>query len=138
MQVHVVPVSLHSLEGILPPIQKPIHRRPQMEFSLVFFEACLTQIVYLFVVVSQTGFEERALALHNKYRTVHNADPLRLSEDLNLAAERYAEVLFNLGNGATLLHSDRESRPDQGENLAKTCTSGEATGKFFESVIKAW
>ena len=64
---------------------------------------------------------------------------MRLNSEMDRAAERYARVLFQRGRRAGLSHSDRSSRPGQGENLAMGCTTARGVpGRTIEDAVKAW
>ena len=84
------------------------------------------------------GLEEKSLELHNRYRRIHNAEPLQLNAALHADAQRYAKTLFGLGVLGGLPHSSRESRPGQGENLAKACSAGAPLHDFYKNAIDAW
>ena len=53
---------------------------------------------------------------------------------MNDAADEYAQTLFNLGS---LKHSDKESRPGEGENLAFRCSTA-AEGRTVQDAVKSW
>jgi hypothetical protein len=57
----------------------------------------------------------RVLAAHNRERSAVGAPPLRWDAELAAHAASYGPVLARLG---TLVHSRRESRPGERENLA--------------------
>jgi hypothetical protein len=59
---------------------------------------------------------ERLLAAHNRERAAVGAPPLQWDATLAAHAASYGPVLANL---RTLVHSPRESRPGERENLAK-------------------
>lgn len=61
------------------------------------------------------GLAARLLAIHNRERAQVGAPPLAWSDRLAADAAAYAPQLVALGG---LEHSDNESRPDAGENLA--------------------
>jgi hypothetical protein len=58
----------------------------------------------------------RLLAAHNRERTLVGHPPLAWDPDLAASAASYGPTLASLGR---LLHSPRETRPGQRENLAK-------------------
>jgi len=60
-------------------------------------------------------FAERVLAVHNVARAEVGAPPLQWDEDLARSAASYGPRLAALGR---LVHSPREDRPGQRENLA--------------------
>lgn len=57
----------------------------------------------------------RVLAAHNRERSMVGAPPLRWDAELAAHAASYGPVLAHLG---TLVHSPRENRPGERENLA--------------------
>lgn len=86
-------------------------------------------------------FRQNALMWHNKLRCVHYADQLRLNESLSKEADDYASEIANRHNGV-LDHSKIETRNNEGENLAMTCsgdrktlTGAEATFKWYVSLM---
>lgn len=58
---------------------------------------------------------------------------MTLDDSMNDAAEDYAHTLFELGY---LKHSDKDSRPGQGENLAYGCSTA-AEGRTVQDAVKA-
>jgi hypothetical protein len=64
-------------------------------------------------------FAERVLAVHNAARAEVGAPPLAWDEDLARSAATYGPRLAALGR---LVHSPREERPGQRENLAMDLT----------------
>ena len=86
-------------------------------------------------------FRQNALMWHNKLRCVHYADRLRLNDSLSKEADDYANEIVSKHNGI-LDHSNLQSRKDEGENLAMTCSANrktlsgaEATFKWFVSFL---
>ena len=59
---------------------------------------------------------------------------MTLDDSMNEAAEEYARTLFKM---AKLKHSDKTTRPGQGENLAKGCTTA-AEGSSVQDAVKRW
>lgn len=59
-------------------------------------------------------FSERILAVHNRERLAVGAPPLQWDASLAASAAGYAAELARLGR---LVHSPRQGRPGQGENL---------------------
>ena len=59
---------------------------------------------------------------------------MTLDDSMNDAADEYAQTLFNLGS---LKHSDKESRPGEGENLAFGCSTA-AEGRTVQDAVKSW
>jgi hypothetical protein len=64
-----------------------------------------------------TAYDQRLLDLHNNARSAVGAPPLRWSPVLAAAATAYARQLAWTGQ---LVHSPRQGRGDQRENLAET------------------
>jgi uncharacterized protein YkwD len=62
---------------------------------------------------TQRKFQEQMLKAHNHYRSRHCAPPLKLDDDLNHSAQKYAEHLANTNR---FEHSDDVNL---GENLFK-------------------
>lgn len=71
---------------------------------------------------------------HNKLRSVHLAPPLVKNRNMSLQAKALA---IQLAAEANLRHSDKASRPDQGENLAMGCTSS-GPGITAKDAAKEW
>lgn len=71
---------------------------------------------------------------HNKLRSVHLAPPLVKNRNISLQAKALA---IQLASEANLRHSDKASRPDQGENLAMGCTSS-GPGITAKDAAKEW
>jgi hypothetical protein len=61
-----------------------------------------------------SNFAARLLAAHNKARADKGLTPLQWSASLAVAAEPWARTVAGDGR---LRHSDKESRPGQGENI---------------------
>lgn len=84
-------------------------------------------------ILSDSPFEQEALSIHNRYRTMHRAPALTLSCDMSKNAADYARTLADMD---TLVQSGYTERPNQGENLSLGCHgSGEQTA---EEAIKTW
>ena len=84
-------------------------------------------------MLSDSPFEQEALSIHNRYRTMHRAPALTLSCDMSKNAADYARTLADMD---TLVQSGYTERPNQGENLSLGCHgSGEQTA---EEAIKTW
>ncbi|KAK3735193.1 hypothetical protein QZH41_017944, partial [Actinostola sp. cb2023] len=67
------------------------------------------------------SFEPEALQTHNNFRSVHNAPPMTLNNELNQQAKAYAQKIADLG---ALQHSSSNERgQDVGENLAMGCST---------------
>ncbi|XP_048577144.1 probable pathogenesis-related protein CaO19.6200 isoform X2 [Nematostella vectensis] len=79
-------------------------------------------------------FVKDGLAEHNKYRAIHNAPTMILDEALSAEAQKFAKELAHL---ETLKHSDRPSRPGEGENLAMGCST-EGTIMSAAAAVKKW
>ncbi|KAJ7379799.1 hypothetical protein OS493_012546 [Desmophyllum pertusum] len=53
-------------------------------------------VVFLtFCYMARADFREEALRLHNTYREIHDAPPMRLNRAMNRGADQYARSLFN-------------------------------------------
>ncbi|HVI05724.1 MAG TPA: CAP domain-containing protein, partial [Sphingomicrobium sp.] len=65
--------------------------------------------------VASADLAQRILAAHNRERALVGAPPLKWDEELARHAAAYGPVLASLG---TLVHSPREGRPGERENLA--------------------
>lgn len=79
-------------------------------------------------------FLDQMLEEHNKLRSVHLAPPLEKNRNMSLQAKTLA---VQLATEANLRHSDKASRPDQGENLAMGCTSS-GPGITAKDAAKEW
>ena len=77
-----------------------------------------------------SAFDAEGLSAHNKFRTIHNAPPLKINTQLSRDCQDYAKVLADLG---TLKHASG----DFGENLAFKCGSDLKEYKG-ESPVIAW
>ncbi|EDO35847.1 predicted protein, partial [Nematostella vectensis] len=76
---------------------------------------------------------EIALALHNRFRQVHNSPPMTLNELLSDAARQYAEKLAQLGY---LEDSPEGEGEGIGENLSMGCSVDQ--GETTEEGISKW
>lgn len=84
--------------------------------------------------VVKADYRQDALDQHNDFRRIHDAPSMTLDDSMNAAAEEYAHKLFKLGY---LKHSNRTTRPGQGENLYYGCsTAGE--GRTVHDAVKGW
>lgn len=88
----------------------------------------------LCVLVVKADYRQDALKQHNDLRNIHDAPRMTLDDSMNVAAEEYARTLFTLGK---LKHSNRTTRPGQGENLASGCSTA-AEGRTVQDAVKAW
>ncbi len=77
------------------------------------------------------GLAERLLAAHNRERAALGVPPLRWDAQLAAGAEVHAAQLARAGQ---LVHSPRQSRPGQGENL----WMGTAGAYTPEAMIENW
>ena len=84
--------------------------------------------------LSDEEFLDQMLDEHNKLRSIHLAPPLKKNRTLSLQAKAMA---IELAAEANLRHSDKASRPDQGENLAMGCTSA-GPGITAKDAVKEW
>lgn len=80
----------------------------------MWIPASMLAAASLAVTPSPTSFAGRILGLHNQYRLLVGAPPLRWSGTLAASASRYGPALAAAGR---LVHSPREGRPGQSENL---------------------
>lgn len=83
---------------------------------------------------SDEEFLDEMAEEHNKLRSVHLAPPLMKNRNMSLQAKALA---IQLAAEANLRHSDKASRPDQGENLAMGCTSS-GPGITAKDAAKEW
>ena len=79
-------------------------------------------------------FLDEMLQEHNKLREIHLSPPLIRNRNMSLQAKALA---IQLAAEANLRHSDKASRPDQGENLAMGCTSS-GPGITAKDAAKEW
>ncbi|KAL9952266.1 hypothetical protein ACROYT_G039492 [Oculina patagonica] len=91
-------------------------------------------VVLAWCYVAVADYRQDGLNKHNEFRAIHDASAMTLDDDMNTAAEEYAQTLFELGY---LKHSDRDSRPEQGENLAMGCSTG-SEGRSVQDAVKSW
>nr|QNH72478.1 toxin candidate TRINITY_DN3491_c0_g1_i1 [Ceriantheomorphe brasiliensis] len=82
---------------------------------------------------ADSEFEQNALAAHNKYRSRHDAPPMKLNAEMSASARAYAQKLARMG-------SLQHSRNGDGENLAMSCgralTGKGATDMWYNEVCK--
>ena len=67
---------------------------------------------------AQSEFERESLEAHNKYRGIHNVAPMKLNQDMNAKAAKWAKYMASLG---TLKHSKSSERDKDGENIYYGC-----------------
>ena len=79
-------------------------------------------------------FLDQMLEEHNKLRSIHLSPPLKKNRTMSLDAKALA---IQLAAEANLRHSDKASRPDEGENLAMGCTSS-GPGITAKDAAKEW
>ncbi|KAL9975334.1 hypothetical protein ACROYT_G012487 [Oculina patagonica] len=79
-------------------------------------------------------FIDQMVEEHNKLRSIHLSPPLVKNRNMSLQAKALA---IQLASEANLRHSDKASRPDQGENLAMGCTSS-GPGITAKDAAKEW
>ena len=84
--------------------------------------------------LSDEDFLDQMLEEHNKLRSIHLAPPLKKNRTMSLQAKAMA---IELAAEANLRHSDKASRPDEGENLAMGCTSS-GPGITAKDAAKEW
>lgn len=95
------------------------------------------QVKHLFVKkisLLDEEFLDEMLQEHNKLREIHLSPPLIRNRNMSLQAKALA---IQLAAEANLRHSDKASRPDQGENLAMGCTSS-GPGITAKDAAKEW
>lgn len=94
------------------------------------------------MTIKSLDYREEALQQHNDFRAVHDAPAMSLSSSLNSGADRYARRLFDeLRCYGRLKHSDKNSRPGVGENLASgwtTASGAGVEGRTVQDAVKAW
>ncbi|PFX24962.1 Golgi-associated plant pathogenesis-related protein 1 [Stylophora pistillata] len=78
-------------------------------------------------------FEQEALRIHNRYRTMHGAPALILNCDMSKNATNYARTLADMD---ALVQSGDTERPNQGENLSLGCHG--TREQTAEEAIKTW
>lgn len=71
------------------------------------------------------------LATHNKFRQIHQVPLMTLDRQMCDQAKAYAQKLANMG---TLMHSKKQERQGQGENLSMGCSTKKAQA-MDEAVI---
>ncbi|XP_059140510.1 Golgi-associated plant pathogenesis-related protein 1-like [Physella acuta] len=86
-------------------------------------------------VKSLGTFRKEALTAHNILRKQHGAEPIKLSEELNTMAQKWAEYL---AEHQVFIHSPEEHRIGAGENLAghSDVISGQQLVDMWYSEIK--
>ena len=77
---------------------------------------------------------DEALDAHNKFRSIHNAPPMILNREMSLDAKRFAE---KLAKDSALEHSPKNTRPNEGENLAMGCATDEPP-ITASAAVKKW
>jgi len=78
------------------------------------------------------------LAKHNAYRAKHGSPPMTLDNDMNKAAQEYAEKLVKIG---ALVHAGSNERNGNGENLWMGCImymGGPGGDTGSEDATKSW
>lgn len=91
------------------------------------------EISTLFIILDEDFLDEMTEE-HNKLRSIHLSPPLVKNRNMSLQAKALA---IQLAAEANLRHSDKISRPDQGENLAMGCTSS-GPGITAKDAAKEW
>ena len=87
-----------------------------------------------FYFILDEDFLDEMTEEHNKLRSIHLSPPLVKNRNMSLQAKALA---IQLAAEANLRHSDKTSRPDQGENLAMGCTSS-GPGITAKDAAKEW
>lgn len=59
---------------------------------------------------------------HNILRKIHDAEPMKLNDEMSAAAAAYAKKIADSGS---MDHSTSAERNGDGENLAMSCSSGD-------------
>ena len=80
-----------------------------------------------------TDEEQLALSTHNKFRETHGVPLMTLDREMCDQAKAYAVELAQQG---TLMHSSKEKRQGQGENLSMGCSSKKA--QTMEEAVTNW
>ena len=75
------------------------------------------------------------VAIHNELRSVHFSPPIQNNTKMSIEAKQYAQILARKKD---LIHSLPSERPQQGENLAMGCTTGEGQGITAREAIAKW
>ena len=81
-----------------------------------------------------SDFENEALSVHNKFRSVHGVPLLTLNAEMNKEAAAYAEKIAQLGS---LQHASSEERKGYGENLSMGCSSNKG-GQTATEAVTNW
>ena len=66
----------------------------------------------------QSEFEQETLEAHNKYRAIHDVAPMKLNQEMNAMATKWAKHMSSLGR---LEHAKSEERNGDGENIYYGC-----------------
>ena len=142
---------------LLAPMRLPIPTGGQLKAMGLFFLFCLCLVVYFWIIkralakidvtwvqvrhlfvkkfsLLDEEFLDEMLQEHNKLREIHLSPPLIRNRNMSLQAKALA---IQLAAEANLRHSDKASRPDQGENLAMGCTSS-GPGITAKDAAKEW
>ena len=88
-------------------VNQNIQKRPEQNNNVISINSKPKSKMKIFI--------ESALKKHNKYRALHNAESLTISEDLNKIAQKYAEYIASI---STMVLSENQYNGDSlGENL---------------------
>ncbi|XP_078365267.1 uncharacterized protein LOC144649614 [Oculina patagonica] len=80
-------------------------------------------------------FQREALAAHNKYRAIHRAPPLVLSQQLSREAQHFANQLAKLGVARHEVNANLR-REEEGDNVARGCS--EWGGLTASGAVHRW
>lgn len=128
-------INLHMVVGEMAQKQEVVITadKPNPVNSLKTTQSDHTETELAFTKEDEEFLDEMAEE-HNKLRSVHLAPPLMKNRNMSLQAKALA---IQLAAEANLRHSDKASRPDQGENLAMGCTSS-GPGITAKDAAKEW
>ena len=73
------------------------------------------------------------LATHNKFRKIHQVPLMTLDRQMCDQANAYAQKIAKMG---TLMHSSKQEREGQGENLSMGCSTNKA--QAMEEAVTNW
>ena len=93
---------------------------------------------------AQSDIADTILAVHNRERAAVGVPDLVWSDSLAADAKSWADELVKLNQGkikgVDLPHSEKSTRPEQGENLASemAASSGTVSPPSTESLLQGW
>ena len=93
--------------------------------------SCTGFTPFAFLFTEKTAFEVQALDTHNRFRDIHNADSMKMNQDMCTEAQTYAEYLAKTGK------FEHSKGGEDGENLAMKClgpAEKEPSGSFASTL----